>query len=45
MGSTANTARLLEQNPTLMRLREIEALEGWPRRAACRSWSVLESIR
>jgi len=30
----ANTARLLEQNPTLMRLREIEALERWPTRAA-----------
>ena len=27
MRSQANTARLLEQNPTLMRLREIEALE------------------
>jgi regulator of protease activity HflC (stomatin/prohibitin superfamily) len=27
MRSQANTARLMEQNPTLMRLREIEALE------------------
>jgi regulator of protease activity HflC (stomatin/prohibitin superfamily) len=27
MRSQANTARILEQNPTLMRLREIEALE------------------
>ena len=27
MRSQANTARLIEQNPTLMRLREIEALE------------------
>ena len=27
MRSQANTARLLEQNPTLMRLRELEALE------------------
>jgi hypothetical protein len=26
--SQANTARLMEQNPTLMRLREIEALEN-----------------
>jgi len=27
MRSQADTARLMEQNPTLMRLREIEALE------------------
>jgi len=26
-GSQANTARLLQDNPTLMRLRELEALE------------------
>jgi hypothetical protein len=27
MRSQANTARLIEQNPTLMRLRELETLE------------------